>query len=232
MDLSKLSKCLVLHLLRRLPLRLLRRLQCLGMYVVALLCLQPVKRGGKSLLVSANSIFNEMRSHRPDLLELLFQPIATDRRGEIPPGRAPFVLITVFSWHQGFLTCFYQRQYIDSAQRFESAPRLTTKHIDALDLFDELANNPELNLSMSFERGDVQFVYNHNLLHDRTGFEDWPALDKRRHLLRLWLSVPGDRALPSIFASRYGSIEIGNRGGIVVEGMKLQVPSRQQVTRK
>ena len=69
-----------------------------------------------------------------------------------------------------------------------------------------------------------------NLLHDRTGFEDWPALGKRRHLLRLWLSMPGDRALPEIFATRFGSVEIGARGGIVIEGTKLRVPSSTEIS--
>ena len=197
--------------------------------VVGLLCLQPAKIGGKSLLVSALSVFNEMRAHRPDLLELLLKPIATDRRGEVPPGMAPFVMIPVFSWHAGYLTCFFQRQYIDSAQRFASAPRLTDEHVEALNLFDRYANDPGLNLSMGFARGDIQFVYNHHLLHDRTEFEDWPASHRQRHLLRLWLAIPGDRPLPTVFASRFGSVEIGNRGGIVVEGTRLRVPSRSDI---
>jgi len=29
-----------------------------------------------------------------------------------------------------------------------------------------------------------------------TAFVDWPEPDEKRHLLRLWLSVPGDRPLP------------------------------------
>ena len=69
---------------------------------------------------------------------------------------------------------------------------------------------------MKLEVGDLQFVYNHALLHDRTGFEDWPDPAQKRHLLRLWLSIPGDRPLPEIFASKFGSVEIGNRGGIIV----------------
>ena len=70
----------------------------------------------------------------------------------------------------------------------------------------------------------MQFVYNHALLHDRTAFRDWPDVSQKRHLLRLWLSVPGDRPLPECFKQRYGSIEIGNRGGIVTAGTKLNVP--------
>ncbi len=186
--------------------------------VVGLLCLNEAWQGGDSLLVSAVTIYNEFRRKRPDLLKFLFDDIATDRRGEISEGEKPFFIIPVFNWYKGYLTVMYQRQYIDSAQRFSEAPRLTPKHIEALDLFDTLCNDSRLHFSMHLKPGDIQFVYNHNLLHDRTSFVDWSEPDRRRHLLRLWLSVPGDRPLPDCFAERYGSIEIGNRGGVIVDG--------------
>jgi hypothetical protein len=192
--------------------------------VVGLLCYQPAKEGGLSLLVSADTVFNEMRKQRPDLLALLLEPIATDRRGEVPEGMLPYLLIPVFNHYDGNITPFYQRQYIESAQRFEDAPRLTPKHIEALDLFDTLCNSQEFNLSMMLQKGDMQFVYNHAMLHDRTGFVDFEEIEKRRHLVRLWLSVPGDRPLPAVFASRFGSVETGNRGGIIVPDTQLQVP--------
>ena len=118
----------------------------------------------------------------------------------------------------------YQRQYIDSAQSFDDAMRLTSEHVQALDKFDEFANDPDLNMSMQLEPGDMQFVYNHGLLHDRTGFEDWQDIEDRRHLLRLWLSAPNDRPLPAVFKERFGSIEIGNRGGITVQGAEPCAP--------
>jgi hypothetical protein len=192
--------------------------------VVGLLCLKTAKSGGASLLVSASTIFNEMHEHRPDLLELLLQPIATDRRGEVPEGMLPYLLIPVFSFYKGNLTVFYQRQYIDSAQRFSDAPRLTPLHFEALNMFDTLANDAKLCLSMELEPGDMQFVYNHGLLHDRTGFQDWDEPGRKRHLLRLWLSIPGDRPLPEIFATRFGTTEIGNRGGIIVRGTIPSIP--------
>jgi hypothetical protein len=111
--------------------------------VVALMCLQDAKEGGDSLLVSAETIYNEMRATRPDLLSLLFDPITTDRRGELPEGMKPYMTIPPLSWHDGRLTVFYQRQYIDSAQRFPEAMRLTPEHIEALDYFDDLANDPD-----------------------------------------------------------------------------------------
>ena len=78
--------------------------------------------------------------------------------------------------------------------------------------------------AMQLEPGDLQFVYNHGLLHDRTGFEDWPAPEDRRHLLRLWLSIPGDRPLAAVFNERYGSIEPGARGGVAMEDITPVAP--------
>ncbi len=182
--------------------------------VVGLLCVNEAREGGDSLLVSAVTIYNEFCRGRHDLLPYLFEDIATDRRGEVPPGQKPFFTIPVFSWHGGFLTVMYQRQYIDSAQRFSEAPRLTARHVEALDHFDALANDPRLHLRMRLVPGDMQFVYNHSLLHDRTSFIDWPEHNRRRHMLRLWLAMPGDRPLPACFAQRYGSIDVGNRGGV------------------
>ncbi len=192
--------------------------------IVGLLCLKTAKSGGLSALVSSTTIFNEMRRRRPDLLKLLFQPIATDRRGEVPEGQKPFFEIPVFNWHQGYLTAIYQRQYIDSAQRFPEAPRHTPELVEALDMFDQLANDPALNTFMEFKPGDVQLVHNHTMLHDRTGFEDWPEPERRRHLLRLWLAAERARPLPEIFAQRYGQVTIGDRGGIIVHGTRLHAP--------
>src|SRR5262249_47781376 len=115
-------------------------------------------------------------------------------------------------------------QYIDSAQRFPEVPRLTTAQIEALDLFDALADDPALNMVMEFRPGDIQLVHNHTLLHDRTDFVDWPEPERRRHLLRLWLAANDARPLPPTFAQRYGSVTIGDRGGIIVPGTKLQAP--------
>jgi len=192
--------------------------------VVGLLCLKKAQQGGASLLVSTETLYNEMMQLRPDLATLLFQPIATDRRGEVPEGEKPYFEIPVFNWHRGFLTGIYQRQYIDSAQRFPDALRLSDQHVEALDLFDSLANEPSLHLSMQLEHGDMQFVHNHSMLHDRTGFLDWPEPENKRHLLRLWLSIEGDRELPDSFKQRYGSITVGDRGGIITEATKLHAP--------
>ena len=67
--------------------------------VVGLLCINDAKEGGDSLLVSAVTIYNQMVELRPDLIKYLFDPIATDRRGEVPLGELPFLTIPVSYTH-------------------------------------------------------------------------------------------------------------------------------------
>ena len=192
--------------------------------VVGLLCIREAMAGGDSMLASSMTAYNEILKRRPDLAPHLFLPVATDRRGEVPENEDPFFTIPVYSWHQNFLTCIYQRNYIDSARRFETAPGLSAQQEEALDLLDDIVNEPDMHLRMRLQPGDMQFVYNHSLLHDRTGFTDWPESEKRRHLLRLWLAVPGDRPLPAVFAQRYGSVDIGDRGGVITSETVLHAP--------
>ena len=182
--------------------------------IVALLCLQTAREGGHSALVSSSTVWNQMRRLRPDLARLLLEPIATDRRGEAKAGELPFFTIPVFNWFEGQLSAIYQRQYIDSAQRFTDAPRLRLAQVQALDLFDRLCNDPTLHFLMTLQRGDIQLVHNHSLLHDRTAFSDWAEPARRRHLLRLWLAPADARPLPAVFAQRYGSVVAGARGGV------------------
>jgi hypothetical protein len=192
--------------------------------VVALLCLRHAKSGGLSTIVSSMAVHNAMAERRPDLLDRLYRPFPVDRRGEVPEGKGPFYEAPVFNEHAGMVSVLYSRLHIGSAQRFPEARRLTPEDHQALDMLGELAADPELRLDMNFTPGDVQFLHNHTILHARSAYEDWPEAERKRHLLRLWLSPPGARPLPPVFAECYGDLTIGNRGGIICEGTHLHVP--------
>jgi hypothetical protein len=192
--------------------------------VVALLCLRRAKSGGLSAIVSSMTLHNVMAKRRPDLLERLYQTFPVDRRGEVPPGKQPFYEAPVFNEHNGYLSVLYSRLHIGSAQRFPEARRLTPEDYEALDMLAGLAGDPELRLDMTFMPGDIQFLHNHTILHARSEYEDWPEIERKRHLLRLWLAPPNARPLPPVFAECYGDITIGDRGGIICEGTMLHAP--------
>jgi hypothetical protein len=190
--------------------------------IVGLMCLQKARRGGLSSLASTWTACNEMLRRRPDLARILFEPIWTDHRGEHPPGATPWFSIPVLSWHRERLIGMYQRKYIESAQRFADVPRLRDAQKEALDLFDAILE--EIAIQMDFQPGDLQFVHNHQVLHDRTAFEDDPA--RPRHLLRLWLAPEKAWELPAVFAERYGTLTKGERGGVRIPGLEPTVSLR------
>ena len=193
--------------------------------IVGLLCLHPAKSGGRSAIASSTSIYNAMARSRPDLVRELEQPFHIDRKGEIPAGQGPTYPLAIFHHTGGRLTTVYARDFIQAAQRFKHVPRLTGLQMEAMDLLDELAASDTFRLDMDFQAGDIQFLHNHQILHARTAYEDYPEPERKRHLLRLWLSVPNGRELPAALAARYGEVTVGKvRGGIRVPGQTLSAP--------
>jgi Taurine catabolism dioxygenase TauD, TfdA family len=190
--------------------------------VVGLLCLKTSRSGGESCIVSSVTLHDEMLRRSPERWRALFNAFPTDRRGEVPPGMLPWFEVPVFNWHEGRLSTIYSGQYIRSAQaNFPEARRLTDTEREALALLDDMTNDPALHLKLEFRPGDMQFLHNHQILHSRTDFEDWPEPERRRHLLRLWLAPKEGRPLPPAFAQRYGALTPGDRGGIIVRDTVL-----------
>ena len=44
---------------------------------------------------------------------------------------------------------------------------------------------------LGLKPAEMQFVNNRFILHSRTGFEDYPEPERRRHLIRMWLKFHG-----------------------------------------
>lgn len=187
--------------------------------IVTLLCLKNARSGGLSSWSSSVSVHNEILRRRPDLGPVLAGDWFFDRKGEVPPGKKPFFAIPVFNYFKGYLSINYSDNYYLLSQRHAEVPRLTQAHYEAMELFNSLAKSDELRMDYMLQPGEIQLLSNHTQLHTRAAFEDWDDIDQRRHLLRLWLAPPAERPLPESYKEIYGgSVEIGNRGGIHVEG--------------
>jgi len=157
--------------------------------VVGLLCLQAARQGGASRIVSSVSVHDEILRRRPELAARLYQPFLLDTRDESRDATMPFVPVQPCCFSQGRLRTFWHSDYFRSVDRHASAPRFTDVERRLLDLYEEVAASPELRLDMDLEEGDVQWISNHTVVHARTGYQEWPEPDRRRHLLRLWLSL-------------------------------------------
>lgn len=157
--------------------------------IVGLLCLRTARSGGRSRIASSVAIFNALLEEDAALAQALFEPIFLDRRDEQPPDQSPVLeLPPARLGSDGVLRTFYHSEYFRSAVRHPEVGPLSKTRAALLDRYDALAASPEFCLEMDLVPGDIQLISNHTIIHARTDYEDWPEPERKRHLLRLWLS--------------------------------------------
>jgi hypothetical protein len=169
----------------------------LPMDLLGLFCLRGAKRGGASKITSALTIHNVLREERPDLLNALYEHFHVDWRGEEPAGERGFFTLPMFSACRGKVTArIVSLPYYDSAARHGGQYAPGALQREALVKVQEIANRPELMLTMDFQEGDIQLVNNHIMLHAREAYEDYPEPGRERHLLRMWIAIDDARRRP------------------------------------
>lgn len=157
--------------------------------VVGLLCMQPAKSGGKSRVVSSISVFNEVLRRAPELTERLFSPFYLDSRNEAGKEGRQWSLLAPCCYDGNQLRTFYHSDYFRSVVRHSDVPAFSPDEIKLIDLYEEIANSPEFYFDMDLQKGDVQLVSNHSVLHARTAYQDFKEEHRKRMLYRLWLSL-------------------------------------------
>jgi Taurine catabolism dioxygenase TauD, TfdA family len=183
---------------------------------VGLLCLQGAKRGGASRVASSVTVYNRMLAQRPDLAEELCGDFYRSRSGEMNPGDAPWIKHPIFCFADGYFSAIGLGAAIDKAQQLPGVPPFTPAQKEAIALYRATVDTCAVD--MDFRPGDIQFLNNFVTLHTRREFEDWPEPERKRHLLRLWLSDPSSRPLLK-------EVREGRTGrGVHLKGVKLIAP--------
>ena len=94
-------------------------------------------------------------------------------------------------------------------------PEMTALQREALDVLEQVAERTDLRVTFRQKVGDILFLNNFVTFHRRTEFVDYDEPELKRHLLRIWLSMPNSRPLDPRFAGNYGATEAGAiRGGM------------------
>lgn len=163
-----------------------------GADIIGLLCLRTAREGGLSRIASSSAIVAEIQRARPDLFAVLFESFPWRYQ---EPGSPPFVIerpictIPARREDGAVINTFFIPWYIRRSQELEDAPRLSPAQTEAIALIEQLANDPRFYVDMRFEPGDIQWLKNAAILHKRTAYEDFEQPERKRHLLRLWLSA-------------------------------------------
>jgi hypothetical protein len=161
--------------------------------IVAMLSIRTAKSGGESRLASAHAVHNLMMDNCPGLLKVLYdgfyiRSTDTDAAAEGRPALSAH-RVPAYMYTSGWLNSFYVRGYVERAVKAGDVV-LSPEEAAAVVAFAAFGNHPDVVLSTMLEPGDMQIFNNRTILHGRAQFEDHPERERRRHLLRLWLSVP------------------------------------------
>lgn len=151
-----------------------------------LLCHQTAKQGGLSQIISGYSVLGELQARHPEALAILSQPWHIDRRGGLGPGEAPTVQYPVLHSEEDGLTYRYLRYWIEAGHE-KIGQALSIAQRQALDHLDKVLNEPAFRVELALGPGELFFINNRWILHNRTAFEDHQEPEQRRHLVRLWL---------------------------------------------
>ena len=155
--------------------------------ILGLLSLHGAKSGGRSQFLSAYTLHNELLTKCPDALPILYENFYFDRRGQFKEGDKPVFEAPIFRCDAQGLHIRYLYYYIQVGQEKMGEP-FSSAQAKALEAVEATLTRQDLHVEMLLEPGQMLFTSNHWLLHNRTSFEDYPEPERRRHLVRLWLS--------------------------------------------
>jgi alpha-ketoglutarate-dependent taurine dioxygenase len=160
--------------------------------LVGLLCLNPALEGGVSRFVSLYSVHNELRRRHPRLLSRLYGSFPWDRQAEHADDAEKFSRRPVFAGHDGRLHARYYEGLIMNGAEL-AGETLDEEGRDALAAMRAIVDAPELCAEFVIERGQIQYLNNHQFAHSRTEFRDAPEPSLKRHMVRLWHRDEGRR---------------------------------------
>jgi Taurine catabolism dioxygenase TauD, TfdA family len=183
---------------------------------VGLLCLNAAKSGGASRVASSVTVYNRMLEQRPELAKALCEDLYRSRSGEANPGEEPWIKHPIFCFAEGYFTAIGLGAVVDKAQKLPGVPPLTPTQQEAIALYRTTVD--ACAVDMDFRPGDIQLLNNFVTLHTRREYQDWAEPERKRHLLRLWLSDPQSRPmLKQLREGRAGR-------GVHLKGVKLVAP--------
>jgi alpha-ketoglutarate-dependent taurine dioxygenase len=183
--------------------------------VIAFLCLNKAQSGGENFVVHSAAVYNQILDSRPDLLAVLMQPFHYLRHTVDTGNESPFCRQPIFSFTEGHFSCSFLRVLIDRAHNSEEVPDLTDQQVEALDYLESVCEDESMHIRFYQEPGDILLLNNWITLHRRSEFVDHEEPELKRHLLRVWLSMPNSRPIDPLFKENFGATAAGAiRGGM------------------
>ncbi|KAK4033687.1 bfedabf7-3ea8-4d81-ab25-88f44eff35b9 [Parachaetomium inaequale] len=153
------------------------------------------EKGGRSVISSAWTVYNELAATRPDLIHVLSAP---DWPFDTFQRNPSYYTRPVLFHHNTKIIMSFSRRLLVGHEpketRTPGIPGLTEAQADAIDAVHFIARKHEFKPAMA--RGDLRFINNMGVLHRREAFTNGgpdgagAGAGAARHLVRVWLNNP------------------------------------------
>ena len=157
---------------------------------VGLLCRYPAKQGGLSRFCSLYTVHHRMEERYPEALRRLYQPMHFDRQAEHAKGDAKTSYAPFLRGQAAICAAAPTARWCARAMPC-TAPRWIASWFPH---WPPLMRSPRPRICGSkhrWERGQIQYLNNHEPGHYRSEFEDSDDPATKRHLYRLWHRTEG-----------------------------------------
>jgi hypothetical protein len=159
--------------------------------MIALFCLKAARIGGASRLASSAQVHNLILEDNPACLRALYDgyyylSLADDNHSETPSLSAERV--PVYRRTGKSVSFYYIPQVVERAID-RAHVSYSAVESEARELIQSAANTNGVPLEFTLEPGDLEVINNRIVMHAREEYEDYPDIDRRRHLLRLWMAA-------------------------------------------
>lgn len=158
--------------------------------IVGLLCVYQAREGGENLLGNAADIYKYLAANNPEAVEALSKPIIRD---VITPGvvqNNEAILknsFPVFEFDEHGLRFRYMRYWIETAHEKTGVP-MPEGLVDAMNAVDNYLAEEQNVFKYRLQRGDMLFMNNAFLGHNRTDFYDYDDPEVKRRMTRTWIN--------------------------------------------
>ena len=154
--------------------------------IVGLLCVVQAGAGGESRLISATTIYERIDRDTPSALEQLGHDFPIDRRTEYTAELGPTAEAPILVRNDHGVRMQYNFELMVSGAA-KTGRIISDAERQALDTLNGLLSDEHLMVEFRLEPGQMVFLSNHRVLHDRGRWVDDPDPQRKRHLERMWI---------------------------------------------
>lgn len=152
-------------------------------HYMGLACIRPAQIGGESVLISGESVYEEVLKDK-DTLRVLTESDFYFDTGE--HGLSPFFKRKIIQINEAldFVGMNYFRVIIEQGHA-KAGIALTEEQVSAVNKLDRILLSRMNDIKFRMESGDFLIADNRKMLHGRMPFKDMDGPSKR-HMLRYW----------------------------------------------